>query len=113
MYGRRPAYLLCFVIYFGANLGLALQNSYAALLVLRCVQSSGSSGTATLAQAVTADVTTRAERGKYLAYVVVGITMGPALGPVGFQFDLCFFGVQHAYFTMSLARSSAAFSPNS
>lgn len=23
-YGRRPAYLFCFIIYFGANLGLAL-----------------------------------------------------------------------------------------
>jgi MFS family permease len=36
--GRRPAYFLCFVIYIAANIGLALQNSYPALMVLRCVQ---------------------------------------------------------------------------
>ena len=41
--GRRPAYMICFVIYLGANIGLALQDSYAALVILRCLQSSGSS----------------------------------------------------------------------
>ncbi len=41
--GRRPAFLLCFVLYLGANIGLALQKNYAALMVLRCLQASGSS----------------------------------------------------------------------
>jgi hypothetical protein len=44
--GRRPAFLICFVVYLGANIGLALQNSHAALIVLRCLQSSGSSESA-------------------------------------------------------------------
>ncbi|KAL8988578.1 MAG: hypothetical protein Q9177_002369 [Variospora cf. flavescens] len=42
--GRRPVYIAVFVVYLGANIGLALQNSYPALLVLRILQSSGSSG---------------------------------------------------------------------
>lgn len=42
--GRRPIYILTFSLYFGANIGLAVQKSYAALLVLRMVQSAGSSG---------------------------------------------------------------------
>lgn len=42
--GRRPVYLAVFVIYLAANVGLALQDSYPALLVLRILQSSGSSG---------------------------------------------------------------------
>jgi hypothetical protein len=42
--GRRPIYVFAFVVYFAANVGLALQNSYPALLVLRMVQSVGSSG---------------------------------------------------------------------
>ena len=42
--GRRPVYIFAFVVYFAANIGLALQNSYPALLVLRMVQSLGSSG---------------------------------------------------------------------
>lgn len=42
--GRRPVYLLVLVVYFTASVGLALQRSYPALLVLRMVQSFGSSG---------------------------------------------------------------------
>ena len=46
--GRRPVYIFAFVIYFFANIGLALQQSYAALLVLRMMQSLGSSGISNL-----------------------------------------------------------------
>jgi MFS family permease len=81
-FGRRPAYLICFVINLGANLGLALQNDYTSLMVLRCLQSSGSSGTVALAQAVLDDLTTSEQRGKYIAYLSLGFIMGPALGPV-------------------------------
>lgn len=44
MRGRRPAYMVTFTIYVAANIGLALQNSFPALLVLRMLQSAGSSG---------------------------------------------------------------------
>jgi MFS family permease len=74
--------MLCFIIYFGANLGLVLHNNYTALLVLRYVQSAGSSGTQALGSGIVADVATRADRGKYTAYATIGSTLGPALGPV-------------------------------
>ena len=45
MLGRRPIYMLVFSIYFVANIGLALQRSFIALLLLRMLQSAGSSGT--------------------------------------------------------------------
>ena len=41
--GRRPGCLIAFILYFSANVGLALQNSYSALVVLRCIQSAGAS----------------------------------------------------------------------
>ena len=44
LFGRRPVYILSFMIYFAANMGLALQHSFPALLVLRMMQSAGSSG---------------------------------------------------------------------
>jgi MFS family permease len=56
--GRRPAYIICFVVYIAADIALALQNNYVALLVLRMVQSGGSSGTVSVANAVVADVDT-------------------------------------------------------
>ncbi|OTA98285.1 hypothetical protein M426DRAFT_259339 [Hypoxylon sp. CI-4A] len=82
VYGRRPAYMICCVIYLAANIGLAVQDSYAALITLRCLQSCGSSATVALGSAVSADLATRAQRGKYLGYAAMGITLGPALGPV-------------------------------
>ncbi|RAO73429.1 uncharacterized protein BHQ10_009441 [Talaromyces amestolkiae] len=82
IHGRRPAYVIAFVIYLAANIGLSLQNNYAALMVLRCLQSSGSSCTIALGSAVVADLSTRAERGKYIGYATMGVTLGPALGPV-------------------------------
>lgn len=82
MAGRRPAFTVAFIIYLFANIGLALQRNYAALLVLRCVQSAGSSGTLALSYAVIADITPTAERGKYMGFVSVGANIGPAIGPV-------------------------------
>ena len=79
--GRRPAYILTFTIYFAANIGLAMQKSYAALLVLRCLQSAGSSGTIALGYGVISDVATPAERGKYLGPAAAGIMLAPAIGP--------------------------------
>lgn len=42
--GRRPVLVVTLGIYVLANIGLALQHSYAALLVLRMLQSAGISG---------------------------------------------------------------------
>lgn len=81
MAGRRPAYILGFSIYIAANVGLALQNNYAALLVLRCLQSAGSSGTIALGFASVADIASTAERGRYMGAVGAGINIGPTFGP--------------------------------
>lgn len=48
--GRRPVYILMFALMLGANIGMALQNSYPVLLVLRMLQSAGSSGGGTYRQ---------------------------------------------------------------
>ena len=82
MAGRRPAYFIGFVVYIGANVGLALQNSYAALFVLRCLQSSGSSGTIALGNWVIGDIATSAERGVYVGWATSGPMIGPAVGPI-------------------------------
>lgn len=79
--GRRPAYIIAFTIYLASNIGLATQKSYAALIVLRCLQSAGSSGTVALGFGVIADICTPAERGKYLGPVAAGIMLAPAFGP--------------------------------
>ena len=80
--GRRVAYAICFIVYIAANVGLALQDSYAALFVLRCIQSSGSSGTIAMASGVVSDIATASERGSYMGYTLAGSLLGPAVGPV-------------------------------
>ncbi|KAI0382010.1 MFS general substrate transporter [Hypomontagnella monticulosa] len=80
--GRRPAYFICFIIYICANIGCALAPSYPALLVLRMLQSAGSSTTVALCQAVVADIITSAERGHYVGYTALPILLAPAIGPV-------------------------------
>lgn len=80
--GRRPAFLTAFVVYLGANIGLAVQNSYAALMVLRCLQSSGSSGTVALSLGVIADVIVPAERGIYMGFAIASALLAMAFGPI-------------------------------
>ncbi|KIW20831.1 hypothetical protein PV08_01409 [Exophiala spinifera] len=80
--GRRPAYMLCFTIYIFANLGLGLQNSYASLLGLRCLQSAGSSGTIALANGLVGDTVTSEQRGAYIAFASLGGLLGPTLSPI-------------------------------
>lgn len=80
--GRRPAYIYCFIVYIAANVGLALQRKYAALLVLRCLQSAGSSGTVALCNGVVADLVTSAERGIYVGYTSVTSILSPIVGPI-------------------------------
>ncbi|KAI0109245.1 major facilitator superfamily transporter [Nemania sp. FL0031] len=80
--GRRPVYILALFIYFAANIGLAAQNSYAALLVLRMLQSAGVSGTISLGYGIISDIATPAERGSYVGIFALGPNVGPPLGPV-------------------------------
>lgn len=79
--GRRLGYILAFTIYTAANIGLALQHSYPALLLLRSLQSAGSSGTISFGYGVIADIATTGERGKYFGPMAAGVLTAPALGP--------------------------------
>lgn len=82
IYGRRPIYLLTFSIYVLANLGLALQSSYAALLVLRMVQSLGCSATIAIGYGVVFDVAVPSERGRMLGLSMIAANLGTCLGPL-------------------------------
>lgn len=79
--GRRLSFIVCFIIFGIANIGLALQTNYAALLILRMVQASGCSAAIALCSAVVADIAVSAERGKYMGYATAGLLIGPAFGP--------------------------------
>ncbi|KAI0859266.1 MFS general substrate transporter [Xylaria cubensis] len=80
--GRRPVYIICFILYIAVSIALALTDTYPSLIVLRSVQSIAISSTQALCQGVVADVSTSAERGQYAALVALPTILGPSLGPV-------------------------------
>lgn len=81
-HGRRLAYVVGFIFYLAANLGLGLNNSYAGLIALRCLQSAGSSGMVTLSQGTVADLITSAERGKYISITSMPTILAPSVAPI-------------------------------
>lgn len=82
-HGRRPVFLTLITIYALATLGLALnRQSYAALLVLRALQSIGGSATPAIAYGIAADVSVVAERGRMLGPMLAVCNGISAVGPV-------------------------------
>lgn len=82
-FGRRPILLLTYAVYTAASLGLALnKSSYAALLVLRAVQSLGASAVLAIAYGVIADVCPPAERGGMQGPTMGAANLAVCLGPV-------------------------------
>lgn len=51
-------------------------------MVLRCLQSGGSSGTIALANGVVGDIVTSSERGSYIAFSSISMILGPTLSPI-------------------------------
>ena len=82
-FGRRPVYLTTYSLYTVASLGLALnKHSYAALLVLRALQSLGASAVLAVAFGVAADICPPAERGAMLGPTQGAANLAVCLGPV-------------------------------
>ncbi|WP_415235802.1 MFS transporter [Sneathiella sp.] len=81
--GRKPVFLMCLAVSAGAYLWTGLAESFAVLIVARCV-SGIASGKISVAQAIVADVTTPENRAKGMglmgAAFGLGFTLGPAIG---------------------------------
>ena len=82
MKGRRVTYTCTFLVFFGSCIGLAETRNYATLIVLRCLQSTGSASTIAIGSGVIGDITTRADRGGYMGFFQAGLLGPVAVGPV-------------------------------
>lgn len=82
VHGRRVALIGTFLVFLGACVGLALAQNYATLIVLRCLQSTGSASTIALGSGVIGDITTRAERAGYMGIFQAGLLSPVAIGPI-------------------------------
>lgn len=66
--GRRVTYMLTFIVFIGACIGLAETKHYYQLIILRCVQSTGSASTIAIGAGVIGDITVRENRGGWSKY---------------------------------------------
>ncbi|KKY17196.1 putative mfs multidrug [Phaeomoniella chlamydospora] len=80
--GRRIAYCCTFLVFFGACIGLAETKNYVTLIVLRCLQSTGSASTIAIGSGVIVDITTRTDRGGFMGIFQAGLLVPVAVGPV-------------------------------
>lgn len=82
--GRRPTSAACLLILSLACVGLALvrTSDYWLLMLLRCLQASGSASTIAIGAGVIGDISNRAERGGFFGIFTLGPMVGPAIGPV-------------------------------
>lgn len=79
-HGRRPIIIACGLIYIVANIGLAVCQSFGALLFLRCLQSAGISPMFPISSALVGDVVERHERGRYVGLQSGVPLIGNAIG---------------------------------
>jgi MFS family permease len=82
VHGRRVTYIITFVIYLGACIGLAETKHFYQLVILRCLQSTGSASTIAIGAGVVGDITTREDRGGYMGIYQAGLLCPLAIGPV-------------------------------
>ncbi|KAK6849086.1 MFS general substrate transporter [Apiospora arundinis] len=110
--GRRPVYLITFTIFVGASVGLAVQTNYVSLLVLRMLQSAGSSVSTSIGYAVIADMAAPSERGRLLGPVMVTVNLGPVIAPViggpmcnnlGWRWIFWFLTITGSFFLVAMA----------
>ena len=82
-FGRRPILFATYALYTAASVGLAVnKHSYAALLVLRALQSLGASAILAIAYGMAADVCPPDERGAMLGFTQSATNLAVCLGPV-------------------------------
>ncbi|KAE9375984.1 MFS general substrate transporter [Stipitochalara longipes BDJ] len=82
VHGRRLTYFITFTIFIGACVGLAETKHYYQLVILRCLQSTGSASTIAIGAGVVGDITTRAERGGYMGIFQAGLLAPLSVGPI-------------------------------
>ncbi|OAD06788.1 hypothetical protein MUCCIDRAFT_138979 [Mucor lusitanicus CBS 277.49] len=81
-FGRRPVYIMTFLIYLLACIGLACTRNYETLLSLRMLQAIGSSSAIAVGAGSIGDISTPAERGGYMGIYSMLSFLGPLVGPV-------------------------------
>lgn len=80
--GQASLTFFAYCSYVAASIGLANTGVYWLLVVLRCVQASGSASVISIGSGTIGDISPPSERGGFMALSSLGIMAGPAWAPV-------------------------------
>ncbi|KAK0478275.1 MFS general substrate transporter [Armillaria novae-zelandiae] len=80
-FGRRPVFIVAFIVYVCFQIGMALAKNTASLLVFRFIGGTFAACPLTNSGAIISDIWDARTRGKALAIFTVAPFAGPALGP--------------------------------
>ncbi|KAK0464945.1 MFS general substrate transporter [Desarmillaria tabescens] len=81
-FGRRPIFIVTFFVYMCFQIGMALSQNTASLLVFRFLGGVFAAGPLTNSGAIISDMWNDKDRGKALAIFVIAPFAGPSLGPI-------------------------------
>ncbi|KAL5535339.1 hypothetical protein ACEPAF_3433 [Sanghuangporus sanghuang] len=81
-YGRRPVFLISFVVYTGFQVGCALSQNTASIIIFRLLGGTFAAAPLTNSGAVISDMWDAGTRGKALALFTLAPFAGPSLGPI-------------------------------
>ncbi|KAK0478276.1 MFS general substrate transporter [Armillaria novae-zelandiae] len=81
-FGRRPIFIVSFFVYMCFQIGMALSQNTASLLVFRFLGGVFAAGPLTNSGAIISDMWGDKDRGKALAVFVIAPFAGPSLGPI-------------------------------
>lgn len=82
IYGRRPMFLFCSVCFCVASALVAVSQNLAMFYIFRCMTAIGGTSFFTLGGHIVGDVYHPTQRGRAMAFIVMGAQVGTGFGPV-------------------------------
>lgn len=108
MYGRAIMYKACMVLFIIFNVACAVANSLGSLIVFRLLAGIAGSCPITLGAGSIADMIPREKRAGAMAAYVIGVSLGPSIGPICGGYLTPAAGWRWAFWLMAICSGVAA-----
>ena len=103
LYGRLPVYALTSALFIVFLLGCAFAPNLATFIVFRFLSGCAGAASQALSGGTLADVIPREQRGKWMAWIVLGPMLGPSIGPIAGGFVAQYLGWRWVFRILAIA----------
>ncbi|KAL1933038.1 hypothetical protein VTP01DRAFT_8716 [Rhizomucor pusillus] len=101
LFGRRPIYLVSFLIAVAGIICCSFSTNVAMFIVFRAISAAGSSSVLSMGAGTISDIFDSHERGRAFSYYMMGPLLGPVLGPIIGGYLNRAFGWQSIFYFMA------------